>query len=821
MEQREKTTKQSGKHSGHEPNDKAGPRASWAGRLGGQVSRYPWLGVLLILALVALAVSKGVKNVAIDTTAQSLMLEDDPAKDSFDQLLAKFGSDEILVVAISSDDPFAQSTVDKSLNYIEALERQEGVRQVKSVYTAKHIHALEDDLRIDTLIPDPDDDAGLRRGMLEQAQTDPLFTNTLISGDGRTTGVLVFFEADISEKQREKVSVFAMEEGKKLEGPERVYISGSPSIKVHLSINTRRNYATLVPAILLLVSFFIALVYRSPAVFLVGLFNGLISIVATIMIWFGAGRELNPFTGISPVIIAVIALAYVIHAVVTFHQQRHSIERAGRTTREWYRAISRATFSHLLRPLTFICLTTVVGFGSLMTSEIKAVRQMGMILVVGMPTIYLVTLFGAIPALQMTRALLRSEQRPGASRLFERLADYVHDHRRLLQGATALFVLFGAYGVGMLQIQSNSFDWFREGSEPRVAEQFIRENLSSTSTMNLYLLSDKEDQAVTPEFLQKAAKLQALIVRDPDVEKVVSLVDYVRQLNQAAHADKTKHYTIPNDKLLIKQYFYILSDPDSINRLTDDDYTSMRFFIRVKPRNSKDLQAVRERVLGYAEQFIDPSEAQIEAGSTLYFIGKGFDRIATSMLYSMALALSSLFLIIAFMVRSARKAVLVMLPNVVPVFLAYGAVGLMGFDLDFAVSTVACSLLGIAVDDSIHFTSAYESHAKDPTLSLREVLRRTMSSTGLAMAMTTLALCLGLSLFNFASLTWITAFGTAMVFGLLACFACDVLVLPGALQGYYERRTRKLGYDCGVGCAPPNRARIPAEEHRSACLPTR
>ena len=53
-----------------------------------------------------------------------------------------------------------------------------------------------------------------------------------------------------------------------------------------------------------------------------------------------------------------------------------------------------------------------------------------------------------------------------------------------------------------------------------------------------------------------------------------------------------------------------------------------------------------------------------------------------------------------------------MVPNILPIFATYGLIGFFGFKFDYAISTIACALLGIAVDDSIHFVHKYEQLVK-------------------------------------------------------------------------------------------------------------
>jgi predicted RND superfamily exporter protein len=53
--------------------------------------------------------------------------------------------------------------------------------------------------------------------------------------------------------------------------------------------------------------------------------------------------------------------------------------------------------------------------------------------------------------------------------------------------------------------------------------------------------------------------------------------------------------------------------------------------------------------------------------------------------------------------RSLRIALLALIPNALPVLVYFGVLGLSGVTLNIITSLIACIVLGIAVDDTIHF----------------------------------------------------------------------------------------------------------------------
>jgi predicted RND superfamily exporter protein len=62
--------------------------------------------------------------------------------------------------------------------------------------------------------------------------------------------------------------------------------------------------------------------------------------------------------------------------------------------------------------------------------------------------------------------------------------------------------------------------------------------------------------------------------------------------------------------------------------------------------------------------------------------------------------------------KSFAGGLLLMIPNVLPVTIAFGCMGIFRLDLDIAGILTASIALGIAVDDTLHFVCWYVDELK-------------------------------------------------------------------------------------------------------------
>jgi len=137
-------------------------------------------------------------------------------------------------------------------------------------------------------------------------------------------------------------------------------------------------------------------------------------------------------------------------------------------------------------------------------------------------------------------------------------------------------------------------------------------------------------------------------------------------------------------------------------------------------------------------------------------------------------------------VGSLRRGLLSMVPNLVPILFVLGLMGWTGVAVDGASLMVGAIILGLSVDDTIHFMHKYAQH-RAASKSVREAVRETLSTTGMAMLFTTLVLAVGFFAFTSAYMRNMANFGALTGFAALTALLADVLLSP-ALMSLAEGR---------------------------------
>ena len=122
---------------------------------------HPAIGAAL-LAGVTVVLAGQVVRIEVDTSAESFMVENDPARAFYDEALRKFGSDNLTVVLVKADDVFAVPALQAVKRLSDALERLDGVTRVESLTTVNNIRGDDGTLNTDPLIGSRADAPGAR-----------------------------------------------------------------------------------------------------------------------------------------------------------------------------------------------------------------------------------------------------------------------------------------------------------------------------------------------------------------------------------------------------------------------------------------------------------------------------------------------------------------------------------------------------------------------------------------------------------------------------------------------------------------------------------
>jgi predicted RND superfamily exporter protein len=162
----------------------------------------------------------------------------------------------------------------------------------------------------------------------------------------------------------------------------------------------------------------------------------------------------------------------------------------------------------------------------------------------------------------------------------------------------------------------------------------------------------------------------------------------------------------------------------------------------------------------------------------------------TSMARSYVVALLVIAPMMVALIGRVRRGLLSMIPNITPVTMILGYMGWTGLPVDGLTIMVGAIVIGLAVDDTIHFMHnfrRYSARSGDARLAVRE----TLETTGRALLVTTLVLCAGFFVFATAYLSNVKVFGLLAGSAILIAFLANVLVTSSLMMLVTRREARR------------------------------
>lgn len=140
--------------------------------------------------------------------------------------------------------------------------------------------------------------------------------------------------------------------------------------------------------------------------------------------------------------------------------------------------------------------------------------------------------------------------------------------------------------------------------------------------------------------------------------------------------------------------------------------------------------------------------------------------------------------------RDPKLLPLVILPNILPIVLVVGVMGWLQINIDIGVAVSGAIIIGVAVDDTIHFLVKF-FEARKRGESMEETLAYVMQYAGNAIIFTTIILSLSFLIFVFSDFNPNFHFGVVTASALFIAVIADLLMLP-AIFSLLERRQRQV-----------------------------
>jgi len=702
-----------------------------------------------------------VTQLEVDTTIGSALNRSDESWVEYQDSLSMFGGDEFVTIALKADPPFASEMLREVLELTASLEVLDSVRRIDSFSTVPLIRREGQDVRVDpglveSVIGDPAREAALWQALRE----DRIASGTLISDNGEVIALNLVFDGDV-DGDRES----AMDAILSAVGEREAWLSGVPVVRAAAGERTRLELAIFSPLTTILVAIVLWALFRRFVPVFGALFVGLAGNILCLACMVVGETTLSFSTLILPSVVLALGCAYSMHVFTA----------ASGVAREDLRQSLEAVAPEI----ALSGLTTAIGFLAMATIRIELVRDLAFYGALGVlfVTLASLTLAVSLVALWPVRPHSDGGAVASLSRLGVSIVGAVSRRRTLVRTCWLLIGLVVIGGVARVNVASDVILWFPEDGELRRDYERIRSGLSGITPVNVVVRAPRGATVTTPEAILAIDRLGSALSAREDVGKVLSIADPVQELHAAFSEDPNAG--LPTDPALIDQYLLLLSDVEQIADVLAVNHEAANLLLRVDENGSADIGVLADWVDDWWSSHGPPGYTANTTGIMFEF-GQAQDEIAYGGLRGLGLALAAVAGVLLAVFRDWRVAMIAMVPNALPIAMAFGVMGLIEVPIDAATVCLGGLALGIAVDDTIHVLSGVLNERRRGA-DAQEAFEVTFSRTLPALVFSTMAIAIGFSVLGFSDFTLVRNLGLMTAAVVVVCLAADVLLLPSLM----------------------------------------
>ena len=741
-----------------------------------------WLVVITSILLV-LAAAAGMKNFYIEDNYRIFFDEDNPQLLAFESMQNNYDkTDNVLVVLTPANgNVFTRD----NLALVEWITDQAWQtpysKRVDSITNYQHTVSEQDDLLVAPLVEDAESLSARDLKLIKEvALSEPQLFRRLISPDGRVTAVNISINLpeDALEASPEIVSfVRDLKQQIQVRAPDmQVALTGVIMMNNAFSEASQQDMATLTPAMFLTVLVVLTLMLRSVSATMATLAVIMMSIMVGLGLFFWTGRPMSSPMASAPTIILTMAVADAVHLLSNFLWGM----RGGLDKREAMIESLRINF----QPIFLTSITTALGFLSINFAEVPPLADMGNTVAIGVIAAFFLSV-SFLPALvYILPVKVKPRQQQSQHPLLEGLSHFViRNNRVLLWSVTAFALLFIAL-IPRNEINDEFVKYFAPSVDFRADSDYASDNLVGPYTIEYSFLSGEDNGIADPAYLAQIKSFVDHVKTNEAVRHVYTLTDTMQRLNKNLHSDEEQWYKLPDNRELSAQYLllYEMSLPYGLdlNDQLNMAKSSTRVIVSVENMSSNDMIQLEAEWKQWIEQNIP--EFSFNAASTALMFAHIGQRNASSLVKGTILALILISAILIIALRSVKLGLLSLIPNLVPIGIAFGLWGLFDGMVGMSLSVVAGVTMGIVVDDTVHFLSKYTRAYREKNYSVEEAITYAFTTVGQALVVTTIVLVAGFMILTLSTFKFNADMGLLTAVTITLALIIDFLLLPPLLM---------------------------------------
>ncbi|MCR5387356.1 MAG: MMPL family transporter [Treponema sp.] len=758
-------------------------------KIGEAQIKHRWICLIVLLAVTLFCLS-GMRNFRSESTNEDWIVNGSEIQKNSNHFKDVFGNDQYVLVLVQADDVFSYDVLSMIDRLGDKLEQEVPfAEKVTSLTTISIPTGVEGGLDIkspydDGIPTDPEELAQKKNFILSRES----IVNNLVSDDSKETWISLKLRP--FENESEDVLVVGHEAEKIIMSDEfksdswtlmpigSAYTTAekTDTISTDFSRRIMLGFITMLICLIIFV--------RSPS-------GVIVPFIATLC---GIGTVLG-FTGLLnipadsdlmslPLLLGMaLSIGYALHYINAFKMH---FRQTGKRKESVIQAVEESGW-----PILFTVITTAVSLLSFMFANIRPMLWLGAVAasVVMMVYIYVVVLipiflsFGKDknPVINTVKGATKADL------AFENFGKKIVKRSKIVAAFSFVIILACIPGIFKMEVNMDYLK-FMGNKVPFIQriEKVLATKIGNLYSYDIMIEFEEEDAFKNPENMMALERLEDDLgkLRMTKITngkpRVRSITRMVKEMYRVLNNDDPAFYTIPSERDMLTQllFFYEISDSSALYDDLSETYNAAHVHVEITDYNANiivddinDAEASARKYFPDAKVCVVGTVAENAAMNATVVISE---------LKSFGSSFVMIALLLMIVFGSIRTGLIAMIPNIAPVLLIGAVMGYSHMPLDEVTMMIMPMILGIAVDDTIHFSNHIKTKL-EVGKSYGEAVTESFREIGKTMGTTTFILCAMFLMYTFSPITAMFRIGLLSIIGLSSALIADYTLTPALI----------------------------------------
>jgi predicted RND superfamily exporter protein len=741
--------------------------------------------ILVLVFVIGFSILCGIKirTLKFDYDFEAFFPNEDNELELYNNFRKQFEHDNefVLVAAENKEGIFKKDYLAKVNSLTNDLSKLENVSRVISPTNLKYLSLGIVPIQTRVL---HFDDPELYQDDSTHIYSTGEFVGSFFPPNAKSVSIYIKTEEGLSKAKSDTLAAGIERALKKYKFDEIHYVGRIFAQNVYLN-NLQKEFVYFLSISFVLIIIFLWLSFRSAYGVIVPISIVIISIFWTLGIMAMIGKPIDIMTVMLPTMIFIAGMSDVVHFFSKYFEElAKGTERA---------KIYPLILKEVGFPTFLTLITTVVGFMSLLFSSIKPIQDFGLYTSIGIIIAFILsyTLLPALLYFFTPKKLVKVHSHDNNTyNIMRKGLFWIFRNQKTIIVITIVMIALSIVGIYKIRVNNILLEDLNDTVKIKQDFNFFDKNYSGVRPLEL-LVKIKEPKNVWDYTVVKQLNaIDSFIKKEYKAGFLYSPAALVKSVNKALNDDAN----LPGEEdfnAIAKELKANKKNKD-IKRIVSPDLKQARITAKIQDVGSLVINEHNQNFRKFLKENINQNEIEVVITGAAHLVDRNNEYMVLNMAQGFAFSIVVIALLTYFLHRSWRMMFVFILPNIIPLIIIAGIMGLFGIELKAGTSLVFSIAFGVATDDTIHFISRLKielGYGK----SLVYAFKRTYFETGKPILLTTFIIMGG-----FVSLM-ISDFQSTFYFGFLICITviiavlADIFLLPVllfALLGKDEKRKR-------------------------------